>query len=486
MALALVGLGAWLRLRSLSEMEFKGDEMRALQLGMQLLSEQPWLSPAAWPTHGMPSSNGIGNAPLFSWLVAGAWALSPDPIGVARMIALVNVACLYPLYRWCRRHLSAETSLIVLAIMAVSPFTVMFSRKIWGQDLLCIGVVLAMWAIEWLRSSRPWRGAILLLLAIVFLGQLHQSGPIALAVLPVALACQFLIDRRTGWTWSAWRQPSGVELAALISAAALVLFFWIPYLGYLADVPLKTLAERPMLPGRRYALQLFWRVVDQVRPADLLHFFEPDQDDFWADTFRRRAFDACTWLGTPLAIYGVWRWLRKPRALPVVGIWWIAIIAAFALTLIPTHPFYVLALMPLPALLAGGAFDGPMPRAFRTALRAARIAYVVALAALTIGFQNWLFARGGTHVDAYGVAYSIRVAQARAIAERLSATSRGTADREVAGTLECDELPIELIWLVQRVVPEAPQTLEKRPQLICDGFTGPAGVRRYRWMLKPG
>jgi hypothetical protein len=355
----------------------------------------------------------------------------------------------------------------------------MFSRKIWGQDLLCIGVVLAIWAIERLRSSKPWRGAFLMLLAIVFLGQLHQSGPIALAVLPVALACQFAVDRHKGQRSPEWSRPSSLETAALVGGAALVLFFWVPYLTYLSEVPLQTIDERPV-SGRR--LELLRLVANQVRPADVIHFFEPDRADFFADPVRRWSFELSMWLGAPLLIYGMWRWLRRPHALPVVGFWWLAIIAAFSLARIKSYPFYVLVLAPLPAVLAGGGFDGTLPRVVTRILAVTRVAYVVALAALTIALQNWLFSRGGTHHDAYGVPYSIRVEQARTITQRWSAGDASSRDSEIPAELECRELPAELIWLVERIAPGRP--LQQRPLLICDGFTGPEGSRRYRWVLK--
>jgi hypothetical protein len=472
-------------------MEFKGDELKAVQLGIQILSDQPWMAWTAWPTHGMPSSNGVGNAPLFSWIVAGAWAVVPDPVAVTRLIALINVACLYPLFRWCRRHMSAEAALLVLAVLAVNPFSVMFSRKIWGQDLLCIGVVLVIWAIEWLRSVRPWRGVVLMLLAIVFLGQMHQSGPIALAVLPVALAAQVLIER---WTQSApargpghsaaakgWARPSKFETAALLGGGALVLLFWLPYLAYLSDVPLETLAERPV-SGRR--LELLRLVANQVRPADILWFFEPDRADFFADSVRRWSFQLSVWLGTPLLVVGVWGWLRRPHALPVVGFWWLAIIAVFSLARIKSYPFYVLVLAPLPALLSGGAFDGAMPRVLTKILTVTRVAYVVALAVLTIGLQNWLFSRGGTHQDAYGVAYSMRVVQAEAVARGIAGTQVSSVDPRSSAGLDCRELPDELIWLAERVDRGAPEAVARRPQFICDGFTGPAGRQRYEWLLR--
>ena len=374
--LALIAVGAWLRMRSLSEMEFKRDEIEALRFGIRLLADRPWATGTGWPTHGMESSGRVDNPPLLTWIVAGVWAMRADPLWVARVIALANVVCLYPLFCWCRRHMPSQNALMVLALMAVTPFGVMFSRKIWGQDLLCVGVVTGIWAIEWLRSARPWRGVILLLLAFVFLGQLHLSGSIALAVLPIALACQWLVDRRRQQPRPAWPRPSPREIAGVLGALLLVLFFWLPYLSYLRQVPVEALGERPTLPGP--TLDLFWRVARQVRPADVFYFFQPDHDDFSAGLLRRWSLDWSIRLGTPLLIYGVWRWLRKPHALPVVGYWWLAVIAAFALARIPAQPFYVLVLMPLPLMLAGGAFDGSLPRWVSSVLTAWRAAYLVA------------------------------------------------------------------------------------------------------------
>ena len=58
----------------------------------------------------------------------------------------------------------------------------------------------------------------MLLLASLLLGQLHQSGPIALALLPIAFGVQWLSDGRRGKTLQ-WRRPSHGE-AAFVAAAA--------------------------------------------------------------------------------------------------------------------------------------------------------------------------------------------------------------------------------------------------------------------------
>lgn len=481
-------IGAWLRLRALSEMELKGDEKEALRLAVQLITDQPWSSTAPWPTHGMPSSNGIGNAPLFTWLVAAVWAVFENPVWVARLIAIANVACLYPLWRWARRHMSETAAVLTLAIAAVSPFGVMYSRKIWTQDLLCIGVVLVLWGIEWLRGARPWRGVALLLLAGLFLGQLHQSGAIAFALLPIAMALQWLVDRARGRDAITLGRPSPLEIAAIIAASAAALFFWIPYAAYLSGLSTEVLAQRPKLPSLSNGF--FQEVFDQVRPVGLFDFFRHDRDDFMAGAFRRVSFQASVFLGTPLLVYGMWRWLKAPHTLPVIGFWWLIVIAVFSIARIPTHIFYVLVLMPLPVVLASGALDGRLPQPIALALLVCRIAYTACLLALTVTTQSWLFGRGGANVGTtggYGVSYSVRLVQAKAIVENYRRDRGASFEPKPIGdeaSLECRDMPVEVEWLVSWLDGDAAAAVKSAPILLCDGFVGPEGGRSYRWFLR--
>jgi hypothetical protein len=482
-ALTLILIGGWLRLRELPSMEFKADEQLALQLGGELLAARPWATAAEWPTHGMLSSNNVGNAPLFTWLVAGLWRASADPVWVAAAIAVANILCLYPLWRWALRHMGPVPALIMLAVMAVSPLPVMYSRKIWTQSVLCIGVVLTLWAIEWWGANRPWRALALGLLAVLFLGQLHQSGPIALAVLPLALIIQRLFDWRSGRTPRPWSAPTATELAVVAAALGAMLFFWVPYLTYLSQLSGDVLRQRPVLPSM--SLDVVARIVGHVRLTDVIDFFPRDVDDFVADPIRRSALTACTWLGTPLAILGVWRWWRAPQRLPVVGFWWIGVSLVFILARIPVHSFYVLVLMPLPALLVSGAFDGTLGRRLTQALTVMRIAYAVALLVFTITMQNWIFNRGGAtfgSTGGYGVAYSARLAQARAIVGHVHSDG-GVESVLPPDQLDCHRLPQELLWLSNWAGAEAGTASAPHQLQLCDGFIGPEGSVKYQWRL---
>ena len=120
-AFALIAVGAALRLARLDAMEFKRDEQEWLGLGVGLLADRLWASPSTWPTHGVLSSNGVAIPPLFSWILAAAWAPTRDPVAVARVIAIINVVSLYPLWRWARRRMDDVPALLTLGIAAVSP-----------------------------------------------------------------------------------------------------------------------------------------------------------------------------------------------------------------------------------------------------------------------------------------------------------------------------------------------------------------------------
>lgn len=472
-AVALVAIGAALRLYRLDAMEFKRDEQEALNLAIRFLADRPWSSPRGWPTHGMLSSNGVANAPLFTWIVAAAWVPTRDPVAVARAIALANTLCLYPLWCWARRRMGEGKALLTLAIVAVSPFAVIFSRKIWTQDLLLPGVLALLWGIECLRGERPWRGIVLLVLAGLLVGQLHQSGAIGMLLLPVAIGVQLVVDRRSGASVRFGR-PSAGEAVALVVAVGLNLFFWVPYLAYLADLPSGWLANRPTLDF--VTPDLLLKLEAQVVPFDLLSFFAPHRSDFLQNLVRAVCYHASVVLGAPLLVFGVWRWLRSPLSVPVFGVWWWCLIAVFTLARIPSHVSYVMTLAPLTAVLASGGFDAPSHRVWvARALAAWRVAYVAALLALTLVTLTWIADRGGAAGD-YGVAYFHRRAQADAI------VSGTVSAHGPLAALACGPVPTEVIWLTQWLN-EQPAVMSPTVTL-CDGWITDGDRLVYRWTVR--
>jgi hypothetical protein len=472
-ALAAVTVGALLRLARLDLIEFKGDEQEALNLGIRLLANPPWTALGQLPTHGMPSSQGIANAPLFNWVMAGAWAATGHPVGATALIGLANAAALFPLWRWALRRTDPERALLLIATVAVSPFTVLLSRKLWGQDLLFPALVCLLWAIEYWQQRNAWRAVTCFAIAALPISQLHQSGPIALMVFPIAVAVAAAGDR------DGFRERvrdltrlSAARYGWLLVIAVVYASFWIPYIRYLLSVPLELFLNRPRLD--HYEPALLWAVVKQVAPLDLFYFFAPDRLDFLASDWRRFCYSVAVAFGTPLAIAGVWGWARSPNRLPIAGLWWWLVVAVFTVARIPIYPFYVLVLAPLPAALVAGMFDDVRIEGWaRQTLMAARWTYVLALLLVTLSLGSWLSERGGARGD-YGVVYAVRDRQAAALRHASDFT-------DAAPRLSCHQPPGEVMWIIERVhrAPAPPGT-----PAICDGWTNEAGQDRYRWSVR--
>ena len=310
-ATVVIVIGAFLRLARLDLIEFKSDEQEALNLGIRLVENPPWTAAGGLPQHGMPSSQGIANAPFFNWIMAAAWALTGHPIGATALIGAANAAALYPLWRWALRHMDRERALLLLATVAVSPFSVLLSRKLWAQDLLFPALVCLLWAIEYWQSQRLFRAIACFAVAALPIGQLHQSGPIALAVFPVAVAVSALGDRQgfrdrlRGLT--SFTAP---QYALLLCLVILHAVFWIPYLQYLWTLPSSVFANRLRLESFEPALLRM--VGQQVAPLDLFYFFAPDRADFLASSWRRFAYYLSLAFGTPLLIVGLVGWNPVP------------------------------------------------------------------------------------------------------------------------------------------------------------------------------
>lgn len=506
-ACGLLVIGAVLRLADLGSSEFKGDEMQALVQGLDLLRGGPW------PAHGMPSSQGVANAPLLTWIAALFWALTRDPLGITACVAAVNATVLIPLYLWARRRFSGEKALWVLAFTALSPFAVIYSRKIWGQCLLFPGLVLLLWSVEWMRSRATfWRGAAALAWAALGIGQLHQTGLIFLAAVALAFAVHGLVDRRRRLLVRPER-PGGWEIAGLAAAGAVNLFFWWPYLRYVLSLPRGALTSGQRLPwafGTLFpsgwdqladpgASHLLRKLLAQLVPVDLFWFFYFDRSAFlgelgpglWtglADVLRIGGFWIAAASGSVLGVVGFWGWLKRPGTIPVLGIAWWALVGIVTLAWIPCYPHYVLALAPLPALLLAGAFELPgFETRWTCGLRWLRAGHAASLLALTAGTLVWIGERGGAAGD-YGVSYSVRFAQAKAWnGVEKAVPGAGLSAEEVALFRDhperCGRLPAEVDWLAGWVGRFEEPRQGGAPKILCEAWVLSEGRGTYRWAV---
>ncbi|MFN2237731.1 MAG: ArnT family glycosyltransferase [Anaerolineales bacterium] len=111
-------------------MEFKEDEAFNLMKARELSELK------SFPTRSGVSSTGIPEPPVFMYLLSVPIVISDDAVFVTGWIALFNVIGVFLCYLLVRRHISASTALITASFFAISPWQVLFSRKIWTQNLV--------------------------------------------------------------------------------------------------------------------------------------------------------------------------------------------------------------------------------------------------------------------------------------------------------------------------------------------------------------
>ena len=208
--LALLLLAGVARMARPDLTEFKADEGRLLSLALAT-------SDGDIARHGIASSVGFPNAPLSVWLYALPLTVWPHPYAATLFTGLLNTLAVAGVYWLARRTWGVPAALAAALLLATGPWAILFSRKIWAQNLLPlfavgwgIGAVLA-----FVEGRRPFVALHLLCLAVA--AQIH---PAAVGLAPATLLFLVVFRRRVGWGWVL----AGGALGALTA---------VPYLAYL-------------------------------------------------------------------------------------------------------------------------------------------------------------------------------------------------------------------------------------------------------------
>lgn len=167
---SLMAVAILLRLTFLDTIEFKEDEFNAITLTF----EQFFLGKPA--LIGLKSSTGLYNPPFFLYLLALPVYWTTNPKLVTLFIILLNLAGIALLYRLLKRHVSLPTAAITTLLFTSSPWSILYSRKIWAQDCLMPFMMALLTVLLSLSERyRPWKvWALFLLLALTT--QLHMSA----------------------------------------------------------------------------------------------------------------------------------------------------------------------------------------------------------------------------------------------------------------------------------------------------------------------
>jgi len=159
-----------LRLIWTSDMEWKGDENQMFEMAKDA-AKKGWL-----PQVGMESGGGIVNPALSVGIFAIAANFTNDPLAINTVVQIINVVAIlcFLLFIFSKIDINErEVWLMGIVLASVSPLAVLFSRKIWAQDLLPIFSFFMIYTNY--NRSKKW-GAFLWGFSAALIGQIHMSG----------------------------------------------------------------------------------------------------------------------------------------------------------------------------------------------------------------------------------------------------------------------------------------------------------------------
>lgn len=190
-------IGCLLRLIWVEDMEWKYDEWWMYTHAMLAPLE------GTWQSVGMKSGAGIINPGLSVWVFSLMGYLVETPLGMARGVQILNVIALLGFIYFAKKSLKGEEQqqwYWALALLAANPLYILFSRKIWAQDVLPIFCLL--FIVGHFYRQKKW-GAFTWGLVGAMLGQIHMSG-FFFAFGMFLLSTFFDYKRKVDWKYGCW------------------------------------------------------------------------------------------------------------------------------------------------------------------------------------------------------------------------------------------------------------------------------------------
>ncbi len=168
--LAIIAFGLFLRLVWVNDMEWKDDEKYMFNTTQEVAKT------GHWHGVGMESGGGIVNPGLGMGIFSALSYLIHTPTGMASAVQWINVISILCFLLFITIKIEKDQRdiwLWGLALAAVSPLAVLFSRKIWAQDMLPFFCFVIIWSNA--NRNKGW-GAFLWGLFGALVGQIHMSG----------------------------------------------------------------------------------------------------------------------------------------------------------------------------------------------------------------------------------------------------------------------------------------------------------------------
>jgi hypothetical protein len=428
LVMAILLLATILRVGWPTLTEFKFSEARLEALALELTRE------GRLPLLGVPSSAGFDHSPISVYLYIPAFLFTANPIPATIFGGLVNVAAVALCWWLARRWAGGGrwAALVSALLFAVSPWAVVFSRKIWQVafvpllTLAFVGFMVSALVEEpVLRSSqaRKWH----LSLALVLYALLVQVHPSA-----VSLALAILL-----WLIVFWRK---VKVGPLLAGAVGGALTAIPFLVHQLQSGWPVLTALRGLPDAVWDLSAAWLAWGAItgqgvhslagRSYPLLKGVPALESGFHL----LGGFAMLGALGLAWRTVACWRGEDSehghPARIDLILLSWLVIPVAFNMRhSLELHLHFFAIVMPAAYLVIGRAAEGIFRRSRPTLLRTAAVVGIGLLALAQVLALVLLGHFVATHDTAGG--FGTPLAHYLAIADETVSTVQHTAASEI-------------------------------------------------------
>jgi 4-amino-4-deoxy-L-arabinose transferase-like glycosyltransferase len=367
----LLLLAAALRLGAPGVTEFKRDEANLSQRASDLVHGR------GFPLLGLSSSVGVPNPPISVYLFAIPYALDDSPIAATLFIGVLNVIAVALTWWLARRYYGWRAAIVAGLLYAVSPWGILYSRKIWAQDLLPPFVVATvLTGLLGFGEGKRWaRWVHWPLLALTV--QIHYA---AFVLIPLSLLMLALWHEQIRWRELA----VGLSVAALTAIPAVIG----AYQGHLLSPDTIRQGLNAKAGHQRVisttALDYAWFT---VAGTDIHSLAGPEQFQHYLDSVPDAyPLFKLVPLGAVLAaVWLVWQAVRQRRVRRtpdvVLAVWLVLPVLAFTWEWTEVVPHYLIPLMPVAYILCSVGIDSVWqsirPPQFRLLLAGSGILLVV-------------------------------------------------------------------------------------------------------------
>lgn len=298
-------LGGYLRFCNLEYMEFKGDELFNFSKALKFVKD------GVVPLTSAGGSTGVNEPPIFMYLLSLPLLLSTDPVFVVGYVACLNVAGILLCYLFVRRFFSEKAAVIAAAFYSVSPWQVLFSRKIWTQNLLTPFIFLFLYLTFIGIYNNRKKTLIAGCVVLGFVLQLHMSAAY-FAVLGIILLI-------TNW--------NKIDKRYLSIGLILFLSTFVPYVIFLFKTQFEVLSTASDVVSKDYSiafLQLLKIPLMLVSTQGFEYAFGVDISRFEETTIRFLPIDVLLMIIVPAAAIYMSVFEKRFRvffvAWPILGI----------------------------------------------------------------------------------------------------------------------------------------------------------------------